>query len=367
MDIFILRFRTTSFSQFSKRLFFLLLTFKLAKFVYMLHNSRSFFCLAALVIALVSCKTSTNTNLPWQAETEAKPLKILLISDLNASYGETSYPAEVPYVISKLDSIKPDIILCAGDMVAGQKASLTEQNILAMWAGFKTTVLEPIKTSQIPFGFTVGNHDASPTYTLDRRLAKAFWTQNAAATNLTFVDSTHFPFYFSYIKNGVFFISWDAAAAQIPAEVYAWIKEQLQSATAQKARLRMLLGHLPLYPIVEAKNKRGEVNVAPDSALQFFKNYGIDVYISGHQHAYYPAKKEAIRLFNAGAIGNGPRPILGHHAPAQKAYSIIEIPLTNAKNFSHQTFDPVTNLLIDWRTLPDSVAGFNGVIYRQDK
>ena len=333
----------------------------------MLHMLRFFFCFTTIVVAISACKPSTTITTPWQAETEAKPLKIVVISDLNASYGSTEYPAEVPYVISKLDSIKPDIILCAGDMVAGQKATLTEQNILDMWASFKTIVLEPIKTSQIPFGFTVGNHDASPTYALDRRLAKDFWAQNAAATHLTFVDSTHFPFYYSYIKNGVFFISWDAAAAQIPAEVYNWMKVQLQSNPAQKARLRMLLGHLPLYPIVEAKNKKGEVNAAPDSALAFFKNYGIDVYISGHQHAYYPAKKQNIRLFNAGAIGNGPRAILGHNAPAQKAYSIIEIPVTGAKNFSHQTYNPVSNSIIDYRSLPDSVVGFNGVVFRQDQ
>lgn len=289
----------------------------------------------------------------------------MVISDLNASYGSTEYPEDVPYVISKLDSIKPDIILCAGDMVAGQKASLTEQNILDMWASFKNTVLDPIKTSKIPFGFTVGNHDASPTFALDRRLAKEFWQRNAAAVNLTFVDSTHFPFYFSYIKNGVFFISWDAAGSQIPAEVYTWMKAQLQSHSAQKARLRMLLGHLPLYPVVEAKNKRGEVNAAPDSALQLFKQYGIDVYISGHQHAFFPAQKEGIRLFNAGAIGNGPRTLMGHDSAAKKAFHIIEVPVKNASRFTHRTFIPITNTAIEVHTLPDSIRGFNGVLHKE--
>lgn len=322
--------------------------------------------LLSFSLLIAACKTAENKT-ALKAEAEAKPLKIVVISDLNASYGETTYPAEVPYVIAQLDSIKPDIVLCAGDMVAGQKASLTENNIKAMWAGFKSTVLDSIKTFKIPFGFTVGNHDASPTFAHDRRLAKEFWLQNAAAVNLTFVDSTHYPFYFSYIKNGVFFISWDAAGAQIPADVYTWMESQLQSSLAQKARLRILLGHLPLYPIVEAKNKRGEVNAAPDSALAFFTKHGIDVYISGHQHAFYPAKKESVNLFNAGAIGNGPRPILGHNTPAQKAYSILEIPVNGAKNFTHHTYDPITKSLIDWRLLPDSVKGFNGVIFRQQE
>ena len=326
------------------------------------------FCVCFIVF-INACKSvkGINNSLTWSAETRDKPLKILVISDLNASYGETNYPADVPAVISELERIKPDLILCAGDMVAGQKASLTEENINAMWASFKNTVLHPIEKLHIPFGFTVGNHDASPSYTNDRKLANAFWQQQASATNLTFVDSTHFPFYYSFLKHNVFIISWDAAGSVVPAEVYSWMQTQLNSTTAKNARLRILLGHLPLYPIVESKNKPGEVNAASDSALQFFKSKGIDVYISGHQHAYYPAQKEGVFLFNAGAIGNGPRPILGHDSAAKKAYSIIQVPVKNAKGFSHQTFMPITNTLIHMGSLPDSVIGFNGVLKRQDK
>lgn len=328
-----------------------------------------FFLAFSFSILFSGCKpvATTVNNAAWENEKKDRVLKILVISDLNASYGDTEYPEDVSFIISQLDSIKPDIILCAGDMVAGQKATLTEQHINAMWASFKSTVLDPVKKLQIPFGFTVGNHDASPTFALDRRLANDFWQQNAGATNLTFVDSTHFPFYYSYMKSGVFFISWDAAAAQIPAKVYSWMQVQLNSAAAKKARLRILLGHLPLYPIVASKNKPGEVNAAPDSALHFFKEHQVDVYISGHQHAYFPAKKEGVRLFNAGAIGNGPRPIMGHTAPAIKAYSILYIPVKGAENFTHQTYVPITNTLIDRSTLPDSVIGFNGVLKREDQ
>ncbi len=91
-----------------------------------------------------------------------KGLKICVISDLNSSYGSTNYADEVKSVIGRLNEIKPDLILCAGDMVAGQKSSLTEDNINGMWSSFKNTVLNPISSLKIPFGFTVGNHDASP-------------------------------------------------------------------------------------------------------------------------------------------------------------------------------------------------------------
>lgn len=329
---------------------------------------RSFTGFVSLAIAmLIALACSHRFNMVNNLETvHKKTFKIAVISDLNSSYGSISYSAEVSAVIKELALINPDIILCGGDMVAGQKASLTEQNIKDMWQGFNQTVLKPVQQLNIPFGFTLGNHDASPTYHTDRSLAKQFWVDNVEATNLHFIDSSHYPFYFSYTQNNVFFISWDAAGSKIPGEVYDWMKIQLRSKTAKIAGLRILLGHLPLYPIVEHKNKPGEVNANPDSALSFFKDHEIDLYISGHQHAFYPAQKEGVRLLNAGCIGEGERKIMGHTDTAKKAYTIIEIPVQSPKQFSYSTYVPVTNQLIDQQTLPDSVVGFSSVLRRED-
>ncbi len=285
----------------------------------------------------------------------------MVISDLNSSYGSTTYSDDVKAVIERIPEIKPDIILCAGDMVAGQKATLSEQNIEAMWSGFKTTVLDPISNLKIPFGFTVGNHDASPSYKTDRKLSERFWKENVNATGLAFVDSSHYPFYYSYMKNDVFFISWDAAGAEIKPEVYQWMQAQLSNKLARKARLRVLIGHLPLYAIVDSKNKPGEVNSDPSAALNFFKDKGIDLYISGHQHAYYPAQKEGIRFLNMGCIGDGPRKLIGNDAPAQKSYTIIDVPMKNAEKFGYTTYTPQSHEIIDLKSLPDSVIGFNGI------
>ena len=294
-----------------------------------------------------------------------KPTRIAVISDLNSSYGSVTYNKYISKVIKELAIIKPDIILCGGDMVAGQKSSLTEANIISMWKGFKDSVLDPIRQLNIPFGFTLGNHDASPTFYTDRRLANEFWKENVAATKLDFVDSSHYPFYFSYIKENIFFISWDAAASMVPAEVYTWMKTQLAQSIATNARLRILIGHLPLYPIVDSKNKPGEVNAAADSSRTFFLANGIDLYISGHQHAFYPANKNGLSLLNAGAIGEGERKIMGHTENAIKAYTIIEVPVNSPKLFTYTTYDPVTDQKIDPGSLPDSVTGFNGTVIKE--
>jgi len=95
-------------------------------------------------------------------------------------------------------------------------------------------------------------------------------------------------------------------------------------------------------------------------ALGFFKTFGLDLYISGHQHAYYPAEKEGIRFLNMGAIGDGPRKLIGSNTEAKKSYTIIEIPVRNARNFSYKTYTPDLEIITS-SSLPDSVVGFNGV------
>lgn len=299
-------------------------------------------------------------------EQKDKPLKIMVISDLNDSYGSVTYSAEVASTIDRIKDIKPDIILCGGDMVAGQKASLTEEQLKAMWQGFNETVFQPINDLEIPFGFTMGNHDASPGFLKDRAAAKEFWDENIKSTRLTFVDSTHYPFYFSYVKNNVFFMSWDASSAKVTPEVMDWMKDQLDSEIAKSSRLRLLLGHLPLYAIVEAKNKPGEVISDADHTFEFLKENGVDVYISGHQHAYFPAQKEGVQLFHTACLGGGPRSLIGHDQAPKKAYAIIEVPVKSPENFYFNSFMPETNEIIAINSLPDSIQGFNGVVERID-
>src|SRR5690606_41036647 len=92
----------------------------------------------------------------------------------------------------------------------------------------------------------------------------------------------------------------------------------------------------------------------------------LPIYISGHQHAYFPAHKNGVQLFNTGCLGGGPRPILGHHEGPKKAYAIIEVPIESAERFSFQAFLPESDEPIVLDSLPESVHGFNGSINRID-
>ena len=297
--------------------------------------------------------------------TKNKFFKIAVISDLNSGYGSTVYHPDVTAALKEIDSLKPDMILCAGDMVAGQKSSLTEQNLAEMWESFKVNVLLPIKAMKVPFAFTVGNHDASANFKKDRAATQKFWNDNQADLGLNFIDKENFPFYYSYTKNDVFFISWDAASSTVQADVYQWMEKQLNSEKAKKAKLRILLGHLPIYAIVDSKNKPGEVLASTKQTADFFKKNNINLYISGHQHAYYPAGEDGLRLLNTGCIGEGPRKLIGDSTSATRAYTIIEIPMKSYKDFTYRTFIPNKRTEIKLAQLPDSVIGLNGVSKRE--
>lgn len=59
--------------------------------------------------------------------------RVVVISDLNGSYGSTDYSSHVSRAVSRIKEIKPDVILITGDMVAGMKNGLNYQ---AMWDSF---------------------------------------------------------------------------------------------------------------------------------------------------------------------------------------------------------------------------------------
>ncbi|NEP47033.1 MAG: metallophosphoesterase, partial [Okeania sp. SIO2H7] len=88
-------------------------------------------------------------------------VRLVVISDLNGAYGATDYDPEVDKAIALLPFWNPDVVICGGDMVAGQKVTLSDAELQAMWAAFDAHVAAPLRQMEIPYGFTLGNHDAS--------------------------------------------------------------------------------------------------------------------------------------------------------------------------------------------------------------
>jgi len=300
------------------------------------------------------------------ASSQSVPTRIAIISDLNGPYGSLDYDWHVDSTVARIVRMQPDAVILSGDMIAGQDRRLPDDRFPAMWAEFDRRVAEPLRRAGIPFGFTIGNHDGSPfdAFNREREAARAYWKPEN--TLLEILDTGDFPFYFSYRVNDVFIISWDASSAEISEPTLNWVREQLRSPEAREARYRIMLGHLPLYAAAVGRNRYGEMLRQPDELLEVMTSNNVDMYVSGHHHAYYPGHKRGVDLLQTGALGGGPRPWLRFGAPPQKTWSLLEIPAQADAGVTITTRDAETGDLITSNALPRHLHGLTGFTIRRD-
>ncbi|MCC5915255.1 MAG: metallophosphoesterase [Balneolaceae bacterium] len=317
--------------------------------------------LTTIFILILTTATIAEAQNPERGD-----IRIVVIADMNESYGSTHYDLYVDSSLYWIDRWQPDAILTGGDHIAGQSLDLEEETIYAMWEAFDEVIAQPIYDMGIPFGVTMGNHDASGSGSFDheRDIAEEYFTQSP--THLNFQNNDHFPFYFSFTVEDLFVISWDASAHQISTEEREWVADQLSSDKARDASYRILIGHLPLYAVAEGRNRYGEILEDADELFELLKENGLDIYISGHHHAYYPAKKEGVLLLSAGAIGSGPRPLIGSDLPPRRTITLIDF-FEDSENYVITTYDLENEMEeILPEELPESIEGINGVLHRYD-
>ncbi|MGB7248602.1 MAG: metallophosphoesterase family protein [Phormidesmis sp.] len=303
-------------------------------------------------------------------------VRLAVISDLNSEYGSTDYRQEVITGISLLPDWQPDLVICGGDMVAGQSISLSASEIEAMWNAFDEKILSPIRTAGLPFALTIGNHDASSyqeggpnsgnyLYVLDRQETAKYWEGHQSDTDLSFVEASGFPFYYSFKQNDIFYLTWDASSANVPPEQVAWADRILASPEAQNARLRVVLGHLPMYAVSQRRDRPGEYLNQADELRQLLERHNVHTYISGHHHAYFPGKAGQINTLHAGALGSGPKSLLSTTKAAFQTLTIVDVFLESASTV-YTTYNMNTLEVVEPQSLPRQIVGPNGRELRQD-
>jgi len=267
--------------------------------------------------SLVACahqilQPVTSKNPPESAVKQAqkaKKVKIIVISDLNSQYGSTTYDPEIDRAIPLIINNKPDLVLCGGDMVAGQKSSLTEAAINAMWSAFA--------------------------------------------------------FYYTFTQNGIFYLVWDASTHLISGQQLNWAAKNLSSTDAKNAKMRLVIGHLPLYGIAVGRNRPGDYLADAEQLRAFLEGYQVHTYISGHAHAYYPGKRGQLQLLHAGALGSGPRRLLNSEQAPRKTLTIVDIN-PNQQETVYTTYDMKTQEAINITSLPPLIMAPNGQVLRRD-
>jgi hypothetical protein len=173
-----------------------------------------------------------------------------------------------------------------------------------------------------------------------------------------------FPQDYSFLLDGVFFAIIDVSSPAVKNEQIAWLTQQLMTVESKNARLRVVMGHLPLYAVAEGRNKAGDVVANADALLMLFEKHGVDYYISGHHHAFYPAKKGNVKLVFAGCLGGGPRRLIGSRQKPVRTLTMLSL-FPDEKEFRIRTCDMSEEPReIQISDLPAAIDGFNGTVHR---
>ena len=288
-------------------------------------------------------------------------LRVAVLSDFNGPYGSTSYPAALYRSVRRIvEEWRPDAVLSAGDLIAGQRSTLTDARVGSMWAAFGRDVGAPLRAAGIPFGFALGNHDAS--LARDRRGAAAYWAAHPPALN--FADRSGFPFrYSSTLKAAsgrtLFVAVLDASGPNVGADQRAWLARQL--ASAQAAGARIVLGHLPLAGVSAEKNRPGEVIRDAAPLREVMERGGVLAYLSGHHAAFYPGRLGRLNVFASGGIGG--RDYVGHPGTARSTLSLLTFDLRRG-TATFRTVNAETGAEVPVTSLPARLDGLGGPILR---
>jgi hypothetical protein len=253
----------------------------------------------------------------------AEPMTIAVISDLNGSYGSTDYGKEVHGAVGSIRALRPDLVICTGDMVAGQKTGpqLTDAQIAAMWDGFHAAVTRPLAEDGIPLLVTPGNHDASayPGFEAERRAFDRTWVENAPEVEI--LDGERYPFRYAVSHRGVLLIGLDVTVTGgLPVEEMEWLDGILRDEGTRHA-VRLVFGHLPVWPVAQGR----ENDIIGDPAfLALLAGHQVNAYLSGHHHAWYPARRDGVLLLSQACLGDGPREYVGG-SRAERGYGLLRI------------------------------------------
>lgn len=290
-------------------------------------------------------------------------LRIVVFGDFNGPYGAVAYPAPVASVMrAVVGTWRPDLLLSPGDVVAGQKLSLTDERLSQMWGAFDREVAAPLREAGIPYAFAMGNHDASSLqeadgsyrFARDRDAAATYWGQPMYERNLGYVDRSAFPFRYAFRYGAAFVVVLDASSATVDAGQRAWLDDVLSGPSARGAEMRVVLGHLPLVGVSEGRQGVGEFIAESRELREVMQQGNVDLYISGHDAAYYPGELDGLELLFAGGVG--PHPLLGGDGEARSTVTLIDVwyrPLS----VRYTTFDVATMLPVPTAVLPTQTAG----------
>lgn len=305
--------------------------------------------LATLAIALFS--------LPLSAQS------IAFISDLNGRYGSVSYDARVIAAVNTIIELRPDAVISTGDMVAGQKTRLDSTRLNQMWHAFNFAVADPLARAGIPFAVAVGNHDGSayPEYALDRAHFEAQWLTRSPPLDM--LPGSEWPWRYVARLGPLLLVAFDSTQpGELPDRERQFLEQALQR-YGSGATATIVYSHLPMWPVTRGR----EHEIIDDHGLlELLHRSGVDVYASGHHHAYYAGVDESGMVhLSVGALGGNARAFSGRLKAQPHSFALLTFEHGAVKIASRAA--PAFEDPVPLSQLPPTLSGPLGVLRRVEQ
>ena len=249
---------------------------------------------------------------------------VALLSDINGRYGSTDYSPRVDTALEALIELQPAAVISTGDMVAGQKQPLLGPGQLdAMWQGFNKTFTEPLARAGIPLAITPGNHDASgfPAFARERQHFEANWKSRHA--NLDLLPGSEWPWRYAARLGTTLLLSFDGTRpGLLPASEREFLARMLEE-HASGFETVIVFSHLPMWPV--GKGRESEI-IDDKELLALLHRHEVDVYASGHHHAFFAGRDDHGLLHLAvGALGGNSRHYSDGLGRQAHSFAVLEI------------------------------------------
>jgi hypothetical protein len=264
--------------------------------------------------------------------------------------------------MARILDLKPALVISTGDMVAGQrKPHLARNAVESMWRAFHGHVSDPLATAGIPLAVTPGNHDASAYagFGLERLMYAEQWA--ARRPRVRFVDDAGYPFHYAFELGEALFISLDATVVgHLPPQQMDWLRQVLAE-HGQAYQRRIVFSHVPLWPFAQGRERE----YIGDHELQtLLEAADVDLFLSGHHHAFYPGTSNNIAFVSQSCLGAGPRRLLGTSEKSKQSFTLIEFTDDAIRIAAYAA--PQFEEEIDWSTLPTHIRSSAAELVRAD-
>ena len=288
---------------------------------------------------------------------------ITLISDLNGRYGSNSYDSRVADAIETIIRLQPDLVICTGDMVAGQQQPRLDADWLdRMWRGFSHSVANPLTREGIPMLVTPGNHDGSgfPEFALEQERFAVEW--GPRTPELDILPGSEWPRRYAARMGTVLLLSFDGTRpGALPEAERLFVADMLHK-YGKAASATLVYSHLPMWPLT----KRREHEIIDDPALlALLHQNGVDVYASGHHHAFFAGTDDAgmVHVGN-GALGGNARAFSGKKQRQPFSFTILTL-ADGAVSITSRAA-PGFDKAVPASALPATITGPLGILRRID-